>query len=107
MSEVFVIKRGDTSPSIAYIPDQTIVFTSASAVFNAWDVDGNVVLSRQAASITTLDSDTVLQYDWAASDTTNLTQISKCEFEVTYADAKVETFPNDDYIGLYISPDIA
>jgi hypothetical protein len=71
------------------------------------DSAGVTIISRQAASITTLGSDTVLQYDWAANDTTNLTEISKCEFEVTYADSKVETFPNGDYIGLSILPDIA
>lgn len=107
MSDVFIIKKGDTSPSIAWVPDQTISFAGASVVFNAWDNAGTVVLSRQPASITTLGTDTVLQYDWAPSDTTNLTEISKCEFEVTYADSKVETFPNGDYIGLSILPDIA
>lgn len=48
----------------------------------------------------------IVRYDWSADDT-NAIGSYQAEFEVTYADASVETFPNRGYIRVEIIDDIA
>lgn len=106
----FYIKEGDTSPAIEYALTPTdIVLTAASVVLNMKDRRGNVKVSRQAGTITDdgAASDTPkVQYDWASADT-DTAGTYYAEFEVTYADATVETFPNDGFITVVIKKDIA
>jgi len=44
-------------------------------------------------------------YAWNAEDTANAGSF-KAEFEVTYTDGSIETFPNDGYITIEIDPDL-
>jgi hypothetical protein len=46
-----------------------------------------------------------VRYDWSADDTDTIGSY-QAEFEVTYADASIETFPNDGYIRVEIIDDI-
>jgi len=48
----------------------------------------------------------LVRYNWQAADTATVGSY-QVEFEVTYADATVETFPNDGYIRVEIIADIA
>lgn len=106
----FYIKEGDTSPAIEYALSPTdIVLTGASVVFNMKDRRGQVKVNRQAATITDdgAASDTpTIQYDWSAADT-DTAGTYYAEFEVTYADASVETFPNVGFITVEVEADIA
>ena len=76
----FKIKRGDTSPSIKLKLTPGVNLTGATVVFN---VDGQAVtdinISRAAA---------------------------KAEFEVTYSDGTIETFPREDFINVRVINDL-
>ena len=106
----FYIKEGDTSPAIEYALSPTdITLNGASVVFNMKDRRGQVKVNRQAATITDdgLLSDTpTIQYDWVAADT-DTAGTYYAEFEVTYADTTVESFPNSGFITVEIEADIA
>jgi len=47
----------------------------------------------------------LVRYNWTAADTDTVGSY-QAEFEVTYADASIETFPNDGYIRVEIIDDI-
>lgn len=106
----FYIKEGDTSPAIEYVLSPTdIVLTGANVVFNMWDRRRVVKVSRAVGSVTDdgSASDTpTIQYDWVSADT-DTAGTYYAEFEVTYADSTIETFPNDGYITIEIRKDIA
>lgn len=67
---------------------------------------GTVVVDREAASIEGDPANGVVRYDWDAADTANAGRF-EAEFEVTYSDGTVETFPNNDFIVVQIGGDIA
>ena len=92
----FSIKQNDTSPSIqATLKDSAqspVDLTDATVMFHMKSVDGTVKVDRQMTI--TNASGGVVQYDWQAGDTDTVGTYY-VEFEVTYADASVETFPNN------------
>lgn len=104
----FYLKRGDTSPSLAFaLEPATTVLSGASVVFNMRDrAAGTVKVSRAAAAIVTATGTPTVRYDWAAADT-DTAGTYDAEFEVTYSDLTVETFPNSSNITVVISGDIA
>ena len=101
MAEMF-IKRNDTKPPL-YV-------TLA---------DGGVAVDLSTATVkfhmgTIVDSDAVVidgtagtvRYDWVAADTAT----AGCfpgEFEVTFADGSIQTFPNDENLTIIIPKDVA
>ncbi len=64
------------------------------------------VIDRQGATVVTAQDTPQVRYDWEAADTATA-GFFEAEFEVTYADGSIETFPNYGYIGVAISQDIA
>lgn len=83
---------------------QTITLGGATVVFNMRHRDGGpTVLDRVVATID--PSEGVVGYDWEFTDTANAGRF-EAEFEVTYADGAVETFPNDGFIVVQINGDI-
>jgi len=92
----FSIKQNDTSPSLQAIlkdASQTpIDLTGATVMFHMKSVDGTVKVDQQMTI--TDDTGGVVQYDWQSGDTDTVGTYY-VEFEVTYADASVETFPNN------------
>lgn len=106
MAEIFHLKRGDTSPALLYRLDPAVNLAGASVVFNMRHRGGGaVVVDRVAASVEGDPSEGVVRYDWAAADTAAAGRF-EAEFEVTYSDGTVETFPNSDFIVVQISGDI-
>ena len=105
----FYIKQNDTSPAmLATLQDANDVavdLTSASVRFHLRPISSRTVKVDAAATIVTAVDGTV-RYDWDAADT-DTTGSYQAEFEVTYADASIETFPNDGYIRVEIISDIA
>lgn len=105
----FYIKKGDTSPSLrATLTDGSgsIVRVSGAEVrFHMSSVDSLDVKVDAAATI--IDGENgVVEYAWSAADT-DTTGRFYAEFEVTYIDSTVETFPNDGYFLVSIRGDLA
>lgn len=108
----FNLKEGDTSPSLLYtLSPATVELTGATVVFNMTDQRGNVKVSRASATVTDVGDGTAsgtptVRYDWVSADT-DTSGVYLAEFEVTYADSSVETFPNSDNITVVIMEDLA
>ena len=100
MSYEFSIKRNDTSPAIKrdLIADGLETIAGASVRFYM----GEIV----AAPATILSvAPPIVAYEWEPSDTAKAGRF-KAEFEVVYADGAKETFPNDRYITVIVTPDL-
>ena len=105
----FYVKQNDTSPSmLATLQDaggDVINLTSADVRFHMRKISSGAVVVDNAASVVTADQGLV-RYDWQSDDTASIGSYL-AEFEVTYGDGTVETFPNDRYIRVEIIDDIA
>lgn len=109
MAETFYIKKGDTSPALLVdlTPTGVDITGATAVVFNMRARNGGAVkISRAAASIVTPTNPARVRYDWTAINTDTVGNYDG-EFEVTRADGSVETFPNDSYITIQITGDIA
>tara|TARA_R110000737_G_scaffold3850_1_gene12776 strand:- start:746 stop:1066 length:321 start_codon:yes stop_codon:yes gene_type:complete len=103
----FNIKQNDTSPSLqATLKDALLVpvdITSATVKFHMKSLDG-VVKIDETMTITDA-SGGVVKYDWQTGDTSTVGTYY-VEFEVTYADGAVETFPNTGNLPLVITREL-
>lgn len=91
----FSIKQNDTSPSLqALLKDadrNPIDLVGASVMFHMKALGGAIKVD---AAMTIVDQDNgIVQYDWTTGDT-NTVGTYNVEFEVTYSDGAIETFPN-------------
>jgi len=107
---MFRIKQNDTGPAIQGTlkdADGNVVdVTGASVVFNMRSADdGTVKVNRGVGSVVDGAAGTV-KYEWAAADTDTVGTY-EAEFEVTYSDGTIETFPNTRYIKVKVGDDIA
>ena len=99
----FNIKQNDTSPSLqATLNDASgtvIILTGASVRFHMKALDGTVKVD--AAMTVTDNLNGVVQYDWQTGDTDTVGSYS-VEFEVTYFDNTIETFPNNQNLTISV-----
>lgn len=112
-SDPFLVKQNDTRPKIRWQPKQgnppaVIPMTGATAVFSMRRMTSpnTVVISRAAATIVDA-ANGILEYTptaaWSATNDTY-----QAEFEVTFADGGIMTFPpGDKYIYILVADDIA
>jgi len=105
----FYIKQNDTSPVLlATLQDadgNAIDVTGGSIRFHMRQIGSTaVVVDEEAIIVTPLEG--IVRYNWQAADTDTIGSY-QAEFEVTYADASIETFPNDGYIRVQIIDDVA
>jgi len=110
----FTIKRGDTSPAIkARLVPADISQGGGITGFNevrflmrdSSDYE-TIVDADTSSGVTVEDASTgVVVYSWENGDTDE-TGMFEAEWEVTYSDNTVETFPNDRYIDVEIIGDI-
>lgn len=105
----FYIKQHDTSPAIlATLSDATgaaIDLTDATIRFHMRPIGKTTVVVDAAASIVTAATGDI-RYDWIGADTATIGSF-QAEFEVTFPDSSIETFPNDSYVRIEIINDIA
>lgn len=91
----FEMVQNDTSPSIAatlkWSDGSAVNLTGATVKFTM--KKGNTIIVNEAA-VTIVDAATgSVRYDWVAADTKQ-TGICKGEFEVTFSDGKICSFPS-------------
>mgnify|MGYP000962755255 FL=1 len=105
----FKIKENDTTPSLR----ASLLNGSGDPV----DLIGTTVrfyMRLMGSNSTTIDASAsviseangIVQYDWVDGDTADVGSY-QAEFEVTYSDGNIETFPNANYIGVEIIDDIS
>jgi len=108
MADIFYIKRGDTSPALRYtllpspidLTGATVRFSMRMRGQNAPEID------RVLAQIESPATAGVVLYNWQSGDTATDGE-RECEFEVTYADGSIETFPNYSFETVQIGGDIS
>ena len=83
-----------------------INLTDASVRFHMRAIDATSSTVDADGSVVSPATGGVVQYAWASGDTAT-TGMDSAEFEVTYGDGSIETFPNYDYIRVEIIDDIA
>ena len=107
MTQTFTIKRGDTSPALRWeLANSEIVLTGVSVVFNMKRIrDGVLVIDRGAAEVVAGVELPTLGYNWKAADT-DQAGLYEAEFEITFADQSVETYPNSENIVVKVVPDL-
>jgi 5-hydroxyisourate hydrolase-like protein (transthyretin family) len=92
----FNIKQNDTSPSLqATLKDAALTaidLTGATVRFHMKSIDGTVKVDKVMTIVN--EANGVVQYNWVTGDTDTVGTYY-VEFEVTYADASIETFPNN------------
>lgn len=105
----FYIKQNDTSPAmLATLQDASgsaVNITGGSVRFHMRPVGSTTAKVSTTATIVTASTGSV-RYSWASGDTDTVGAY-QAEFQVTYSDGKIETFPNDGYIAVEITDDIA
>jgi predicted ArsR family transcriptional regulator len=103
----FRIKQNDTSPSLqATLKDasgSSVNITGATVKFHMKSLEDSIKIDAEM-EITDAEGG-VVQYNWSASDTDTV-ETYRAEFEVTYADASVETFPNNGNVSIIVSPEL-
>jgi len=105
----FNLKQNDTSPSL-----QTTLLDGDGLPVSISGNNGVRFHMRAAGGTVKIDTDAIVvdaaagivRYDWTATDT-DTAGTFQAEFEVTYTDDKIETFPNLGYIEIVITDDIA
>lgn len=103
----FQIKQHDTSPEIEAVLSNAagapIDLNGASVRFHMRRAGGPIVVDA-AATIVTAGAGLV-RYVWTASNTSTAGSY-QAEFEVTYGDGSIETFPNSSNIQIDIMADL-
>lgn len=103
----FQIKKNDTSPQLEAVLSNAagtpIDLNGASVRFHMRRAGGPILIDA-AATIVTAGAGLV-RYVWTAGDTDTAGSY-QAEFEVTYADSSIETFPNSSNIQVDIMADL-
>lgn len=106
----FQIKRNDTAPSITATLTSSgtaVSITGATVRFHMRDSSGAVKVDAAANNDEDGAGDTgEVSYDWAAADTDTAGHFL-AEWEVTFSDGTVRTFPTPGYTHILIWGDIA
>lgn len=105
MTETFFIKRGDTSPAIRYLLQPSGVNLAGSTVRFQMRERGGAMTLNAPAVVTIPTGTPTVGYDWQSDNTAEAGQF-EAEFEVTYADGTVETFPNNGFLNVRIAEDV-
>ena len=107
--ETVYIKQNDTASFLTRdLKDAfgaPVNVTAAAVVFSMRvKPAGTVKVDEQECTIVTAGIGRV-RYEWTAANT-NTADEYEGEFQVTYANGKIQTFPNDGYIPIVITDDI-
>jgi len=104
----FTIKQNDTSPVIAAtLKDASgtpVNLTAATVQFHMRKIGGSTLKVDAAATLVDAAQGSI-KYTWTGSDTDSAGNYS-AEFEVTYSDGTIETFPNGGNISIIIAQNL-
>ena len=104
----FYIKQNDTVPSLRAALENgsgdAVDLTNATCNFHMRAIGSTTVVVDGVAQIVN-EATGIVQYNWIADDTDTIGSY-QAEFEVTYPDGTIETFPNNGYIRVEITDDI-
>ena len=106
----FYIKQNDTRPELDVFlrddKDRSINVTGATVKFSMRNASDNSV-KINLGSVTTVSSTSGrIKYSFSAADTDTAGNFDG-EFQVTFVGGQIETFPNDGYIKVIITDDVA
>lgn len=105
---MFIIKQNDTSPAIEAAlktpSKQAVNLIGAAVLFHMMDEGGQVLVANTAVVVDGAAG--IVRYEWQTGDT-SIEGLCRAEFQVTYEDESIETFPNNGYIKIKITPEIA
>jgi hypothetical protein len=88
--------RPSIKPTLKW-PDGTVVdLTGCSAKFQLVEKDTGLAILNKTATILSPPTSGKVQYDWEAGDTNVQKDKYKIRIEITFPDAKVQTFPRAD-----------
>ena len=113
MSDVFLIKRNDTSPVLeAQLKGadlQPVPIFGATVLFKMGTTDGTQLVEAGVCTVVDAESG-IVRYPWVAGDTSEA-GTHRGEFEVTFIDGRVETFPKSqtasrNFIRIVIPEDV-
>ena len=108
MATTFYIKQNDTAPIIQGAAKtragEAIDVTGATVRFHM-NVQGGANKVDGAGAVVN-GAGGVMKYEWAPGDTDTIGTFD-AEFEVTYSDGKIESFPNDGHITIVVTDDLA
>jgi len=99
---VFYIKQNDTKPSIVaqlFQDSSPVDLTDATVKFH-------METTINAAAVVVDAATGTVRYDWEPGDTATAGTF-RAEFEVTFNDGSVETFPNNDYLTIVVKQELA
>lgn len=106
------IKQNDTSPSISHVlsySDATKPNLTGATVRFKWKPAAAGGAMKQGICVITGNPavDATVRYDWGSASDTAVAGAHLGEYEVTYANGRVETFPNEKpYIEFEITDDL-
>ena len=106
----FYIKQNDTRPELDVFlrddKDRTINITGATVKFSMRNASTNVVKISLGAVTTVSSTSGRVKYSFSAADTDTAGNFDG-EFQVTFVGGQIETFPNDGYIKVIVTDDVA
>jgi hypothetical protein len=101
------LKRNDTAPAFEVTltaDDMAVDLTSSSVRFHMMNSAGDVVIDAAATLVTPASG--IVKYVWQTGDTDTAGRY-KAEWEVTFTDSTIRTFPTPGYDKVRILGDIA
>jgi len=103
----FYIKQNDTGPTLRAtltdISDNPVNVTDASVMFHMVNLSGTVKVD--AACVVVDGPAGIVDYEWVAGDTDTVGTY-RAEWEVTYSDATIETFPNNGHATVVVTEEL-
>lgn len=104
MAVDFQIKKGDTRPAIQATISSLPTDVLNTVVFYMSDKSGVRKVNAGSGTIVQQPSTTqpaIVKYQWQVGDT-DTAGVYNGEFEVTYSDGRIETYPNQRYLTIEV-----
>lgn len=111
MAIIYYVSRGDTAPAVTdTLQDYlgvVVNLTGAAVRFHMVDRNGVVKVNAAATGPSggALDTTGQVQYQWIAGDTDTAGEFL-AEWQVTFQNGQVETWPDNDHATVFVAADL-